>query len=1064
MSKTWGTGLFYPRFDKCPRLPTSRLYINWVICVNSRSKHISFGNQQIYLHVDIYIYISSPPFVWKVENMSDAEFTLPSIKFDVELVCNSALLPQQPHPIHKTSFAKTKFVSAHPILPLILSLDEYGNISLWDSQLKQIVWASSGFQLQKEAILQAYHAQIPSKDEHKKFAARSKHASLARLNGPALRNMGNIAIPHMTPMPFDSYSALSAVPNEVLKDFLGDIKAVDFSDPEYILAQGGKNLQFPHLNLSTIETSAQHRLTFLFDQAIVVYNYQQGKVLSILKLNTDLANKLMKPTCWEWLTAAHLAVGAADGHVRVFEDQSLAAPWKSANVPGGSGGRVLGQLAPKNLYKTMNLIHTFSIHQFANTCTYQPTSASFPAPTASTGEVSILRTIPSVMEILPNTSSGDGWSQNNDEYESRSEEDDLLLSLQAASQHTVQLLSVSSDGSIFAWRLTYFSTLQVPSLSLGGASLESGFVGTEQPIARLSEGILGGLSPASTIANLSSTNVADNSNMAAATGGENASLGATNYHVGGITLQQAALNSQTVIISNPIPARYDRQHRLLIDYPYQESSLVQQSQTAIWESLSLAALRLRACPLKIRSMTLQVLVSEGVVRVFDLTAMFLLPVLLQPDVSHWFPSAAQLPTSPPDPNGTSIGVRRNSGSLSNHFSSSPSKRVNAPDGFDSTTANAVSVSVSASGKKDSKKSTSLLASVFTKSRGSITNPSFSVPSSSAHAAVGVGKVENTSSAFQSGNNLHTSDPVILHLSAYAALKPGKTFSDNLRKHGLSTTGLASFPFPSAARPLISGLYLYPAKHDELAIVYNTHMAHALFHHHRQHLQWQQRLLHSLHCDVLDLGDAYANILASLEPFVPAPPSSSSSSSSSSSRWNTVNNNMTGTTTNSSTNNNHWNVYSVHTNMEFFGVEDFHFHDPENDDNDRSLVDKGSAASSLAPAPTHIARTSSLGLKRRSSSQMRMNMNTTTATATAATSNITIHSTAGAWNIYGVNVKQVSAWRLESVQTWTPITEAVVSTHSFLSFFFSFFWAPFTLALLLVWFVCMFVWFFAYLLF
>lgn len=230
--------------------------------------------------------------------MSDPIFFLPTLRLNVDFWCHGVT---ESTGVAK-SLQKTKLVSAHPHLPLILSQDDQNHINLWDYAQQKCLWQASAATLAKEIVFleQNFRDRTPNKS-----------VLLSRVNRP-------LSGTAHTPRGLPTAAALRNASREIsptdlrnVKDHFGDLQCADFADSSYLFAQGAL-----HTPTDQLPASTTHRITLLYENSVVIYDYSRNKAIQIIRTAEQLQNK--KPVSFTWLSLSHCAIGCADGVLRIW--------------------------------------------------------------------------------------------------------------------------------------------------------------------------------------------------------------------------------------------------------------------------------------------------------------------------------------------------------------------------------------------------------------------------------------------------------------------------------------------------------------------------------------------------------------------------------------------------------------------------------------------------------------------------------------------------------------------------------------------------------------------------
>ncbi len=259
----------------------------------------------------------------EIEEMkgSDAvsKFYRPSLSAKVDYWCIDA----SNHLEVPLSTRKTKFSQTHPVLPLLMSVDENQTIAVWDFDTKQIIWSRNMVQLHSEvssavAVGQGNASQIP-----KGGSTYSRTKGLTRSLGRSqetlpVHNMNNVVFERVTAQIDDVQLAQPAL-SKAANQHLGELKFAGFADSQYIdydtgRSNGNQITSNPWIHFRATNVGIEHRLVFVFDSVVVVYNYVTNKMDVIS--SSDLNHK--KPSCVEFLDYDKLAIGCNDGVVRIW--------------------------------------------------------------------------------------------------------------------------------------------------------------------------------------------------------------------------------------------------------------------------------------------------------------------------------------------------------------------------------------------------------------------------------------------------------------------------------------------------------------------------------------------------------------------------------------------------------------------------------------------------------------------------------------------------------------------------------------------------------------------------
>jgi len=228
--------------------------------------------------------------------MSNVQHFRPDIDLALDYWCNS--IPFQ------TNWQKTKLIVSHPTLPLILSCDEEQTLSIWNYSLSQLVWSRSSQQLVKDAT------GVPpvSLLQHVKFNPRRiSHNSIRRIEG-LTRNLNCVNL--------QTSADSTAKPGK--DNTFGEVKTIDFSDTASLSHNGGYH--------NSRDVHIENRIIVLFDQAVIVYNYDIHSY-SLITMK-ELDGK--KPTSVEFIDDYNCAIGCNDGMTRIW------------NIPQARLGKTFG--------------------------------------------------------------------------------------------------------------------------------------------------------------------------------------------------------------------------------------------------------------------------------------------------------------------------------------------------------------------------------------------------------------------------------------------------------------------------------------------------------------------------------------------------------------------------------------------------------------------------------------------------------------------------------------------------------------------------------------------------
>jgi WD40 repeat protein len=262
-----------------------------------------------------------------------SKFYRPSLSAKVDFWCVDA----SNHLEVSAVVRKTKFSQSHPVLPLLLSIDENQSIALWNHDLKQLVWSKSLVQLHSEinAAMSTAAGDGQTRPVVGQYSrARGISRSLARTQDPLATNNENWALfEHVTAHMNDNPVAVPAAVKAATQA-LGELKFVGFADSQFIgydsgrlngnaglvntSVNSGQMIANPWACFRNTNAAIDNRLVMLFDAIVVIYHYLTGKVEVIT--SSDLNNK--KPSCVEFLDNEKLAIGCVDGFVRIWNCSS----------------------------------------------------------------------------------------------------------------------------------------------------------------------------------------------------------------------------------------------------------------------------------------------------------------------------------------------------------------------------------------------------------------------------------------------------------------------------------------------------------------------------------------------------------------------------------------------------------------------------------------------------------------------------------------------------------------------------------------------------------------------
>ena len=200
---------------------------------------------------------------------------------------------------------KTKVVTVHHSLPYILSLDEENKISVWDYELKKLIWSRSVVQLLSEVSSVSSVSSISSKDSSNQYLNKPMISirSQARNTGKVILTSSRAPATSMTA----NNSETSTIKNA---NQWGELREVDFADKFTIAYRGGCIGN----HKSDTEIRLEHRLIFRFDTMIVLYNIFTMKFVLISAVDL-IAKKLCSVA---FLTSDTLAIGCHDGNIKLW--------------------------------------------------------------------------------------------------------------------------------------------------------------------------------------------------------------------------------------------------------------------------------------------------------------------------------------------------------------------------------------------------------------------------------------------------------------------------------------------------------------------------------------------------------------------------------------------------------------------------------------------------------------------------------------------------------------------------------------------------------------------------
>jgi WD40 repeat protein len=206
---------------------------------------------------------------------------------------------------------KTKHSQTHPVLPLVLSLDENQTIGIWNYELKRLIWSRTLVQMQQEIS-----AASSTSQQEQQLSTQTPQSviaqSLSRLTLHATRrstlHSQNLCVLSAYQTLHDATPA-SASTAKAATQALGELKHISFADSQFIQHETGIHVAgFPG------RPHKAHQLVILFDSMVVVHDYCLSQ--TVVLGNVALSNR--KPTAVEFLDDIRVAIGCSDGTVRVW--------------------------------------------------------------------------------------------------------------------------------------------------------------------------------------------------------------------------------------------------------------------------------------------------------------------------------------------------------------------------------------------------------------------------------------------------------------------------------------------------------------------------------------------------------------------------------------------------------------------------------------------------------------------------------------------------------------------------------------------------------------------------